>query len=149
MKVSDTAVAEMLGFAQMSEGATEAGGVLIGRHIVDSRDIVIDGVTGPMPGDRRARTRFDRAHRRHQDVLDDTWERSGGTSVYLGEWHTHPEPSPTPSQVDLNDWRRRLVSDSVEADFLLFVIVGQREIRIWEGSRVALGVTRLRERKEL
>jgi len=149
VKLGEDALAGMLRFAQLSEAATEAGGVLIGRHIADSKDVVIDRVTVPMAGDRRTRTRFDRAHRRHQKALDEAWERSSGTSVYLGEWHTHPEPLPTPSNIDLNDWRKRLVNDRVEADFLLFLIVGQREIRMWEGSRVVLGVTRLRERKEL
>lgn len=147
VKVADSALAEMLSFAQLSDTAAEAGGVLIGRHIADSSDVVIDRVTGPMPGDRRTRTRFDRARRRHQEVLDEAWERSAGTCVYLGEWHTHPEPKPTPSPIDMDDWYKRLARDGVEAGFLLFVIVGQVEIRIWEGSRRTLGVTPLRSQR--
>lgn len=138
----------MLGFVQLSDEATEAGGVLIGRHILGCRDVVVDRVTIPMPGDRRRRTRFDRARRRHQEVLDEEWMRSRGTRVYLGEWHTHAEPRPRPSQIDMDDWHRRLARDHVEAEFLFFAIVGQVEIRVWEGSRLTFGVSELRRRKE-
>lgn len=148
VKIGDVALRTMLGFAQLSRTAAEAGGVLIGRHIIGGTDVVVDRVTGPMSGDRRSRTRFDRARWRHQRILDDEWEQSGGTSVYLGEWHTHPEPRPSPSQMDMDDWHKRLTRDRVEAEFLLFVIVGQIEVRAWEGSRASLGVTPLRPQKE-
>lgn len=147
VKIGDEALKMMREYTQLSHDATEAGGVLIGRHIVGGHDIVVDLVTSPMSGDRRSRTRFDRARRRHQQALDEEWKRSGGTSVYLGEWHTHPEPTPRPSGIDLNDWRRRLHYDSVEAHFLVFFIVGQRAIRGWEGSRTSFGISPLREQR--
>jgi integrative and conjugative element protein (TIGR02256 family) len=123
--------------------------VLIGRHIIDSDDVVVDRVTSPLAGDRRTRTAFRRAQEKHQAVLDDEWDRSNGRRVYLGEWHTHPEPSPRPSGVDLDDWQRRLRHDTVEARFLFFLIVGQGDLRIWEGSRTTFGVAPLRRRRPL
>jgi hypothetical protein len=51
-------MATLLSFAQLSDTAPEAGGVLIGRHILGGSDVVVDRVTIPMAGDRRARTRF-------------------------------------------------------------------------------------------
>jgi integrative and conjugative element protein (TIGR02256 family) len=114
--------------------ATEAGGVLLGRHLRDGNAIVVDAVTVPMDGDRRTRTRFHRAQRRHQAAIDAAWAASEGTCTYLGEWHTHPEPVPTPSLVDWADWRRRLRQDRY-TELLFFVIVGTAAVRVWEGRR--------------
>lgn len=122
----------MRGYLQNSPRKTEAGGVLLGRHIADSLDIVVDDVTVPMRGDRRERFLFLRAQTPHQRVIDRAWRDSGGTCVYLGEWHTHPEPVPTPSTVDRNNWRRKLKQDRFDG-FVFFVILGTREVRVWEG----------------
>jgi len=122
----------MRDYLQNSYRKTEAGGVLIGRHIADSRDIIVDDVTVPMRGDRRERFLFLRAQTPHQRVIDRAWRESGGTFVYLGEWHTHPEPAPTPSKVDRNNWRRKLKEDRFDR-FVFFVIMGTREVRVWEG----------------
>src|SRR5215510_5960297 len=82
----------------------------------------------------RARTRFHRAQRRHQAAIDAAWATSEGTCTYLGEWHTHPEPIPTPSPVDWADWRRRLLHDHY-TEPLFFIIVGTTATRAWEGRR--------------
>jgi integrative and conjugative element protein (TIGR02256 family) len=127
----------MQGFIQHANDATEAGGVLLGRHLRDGSAIVVDTVTVPMAGDRGARTRFHRAQRRHQAAIDAAWAASEGTCTYLGEWHTHPEPVPTPSSVDWADWHRRLLQDSY-TEPLFFIIVGITTTRAWEGRRLDL-----------
>jgi integrative and conjugative element protein (TIGR02256 family) len=142
-KVDATALAQMLAFRQVSPQQTEAGGMLLGRHICGCDDVVVDEVTIPMPGDRRTRTSFWRAQGGHQQVLDARWSASRGTCAYLGEWHTHPEPTPSPSAVDLRDWRRRLSEDRFDGDFLAFLIVGTHEVRAWEGNRHTLDLTPL------
>lgn len=147
VKIAEGALKTISPFVQVAPGSSEAGGVLIGRHILHSSDIVVDAVTVPLKGDRRSRSGFHRHAKGHQAILDRAWAGSGGTSVYLGEWHTHPEPNPTPSSIDMSDWLRRLRSDVVEAPFLFFMIVGQRDICVWEGSRQELEVTRLRLRQ--
>jgi len=144
LKLSESAASSLLSFRQLEVSATEAGGVLVGRHILGTVDVVIDLVTTPMQGDRRTRTSFHRARARHQAVLDREWKISRGTRVYLGEWHTHPERVPQPSSTDLDDWQRRLRRDTVEAPFVFFLIVGQDEVRGWEGSRTSYGVAPLR-----
>lgn len=132
LEVSAEAWREMRAFAQHAADAPEAGGVLLGRHLRDGSAIVVDAVTVPMGGDERARTRFHRARRRHQAAIDAAWVASDGTCTYLGEWHTHPEPIPSPSPIDLRDWRRRLRQDRYTPP-LLFAIVGTAAIRAWEG----------------
>jgi len=133
-EISIAAWQTMQGFIQHANNAAEAGGVLLGRHLRDDNAIIVDAVTVPMAGDRRARTRFRRAQRRHQAAIDAAWAASEGTCTYLGEWHTHPEPIPTPSPVDWADWRRRLLHDRY-TEPLFFVIVGTTAARAWEGRR--------------
>ena len=131
-EISVAAWQTMQGFIQHASNATEAGGVLLGRHLSDGSAIIVDAVTVPMAGDRRARTRFHRAQQRHQAAIDAAWAASEGTCTYLGECHTHPEPIPTPSPVDWADWRRRLRHDHY-TEPLFFVIVGTAAVIAWEG----------------
>ena len=121
-------------YAQDVPHKLEAGGVLLGRHILNTLDIVVDLVTTPLPGDHQSRVRFFRARRRHQAAIDRAWKDSGGTYTYLGEWHTHPEPGPMPSLVDQLNWRRKLMVDRFSIS-LFFVIVGTEAVRVWEGRQ--------------
>lgn len=122
--------------AHLQRDAThpEAGGVLLGRHLLGCDDIIVDTATAPLPGDRQSRFRFFRARAPHQAAIDRAWRESLGTQTYLGEWHTHPEPTPTPSSTDCDGWRRKLRTDRY-TDVLFFLIAGTATIRAWEGTR--------------
>jgi len=143
LKLGTDALGQMLAFRQSRKRDPEAGGVLLGRHLNEGGHVIVDAVTTPMPGDHATRHSFHRTHAPHQRAIDEAWSRSGGCSVYLGEWHTHPEPDPHPSSIDLDDWRRRLREDDVEAACLFFIIVGQEQVAAWEGVRPAGPLRRL------
>jgi integrative and conjugative element protein (TIGR02256 family) len=134
LEICATAWAMIQAFVQRTPDAPEAGGVLLGRHLRDGSAIIVDAVTTPMAGDRRSRTRFYRARRRHQAAIDTAWRDSDGTCTYLGEWHTHPESVPTPSPIDWADWQRRLRDDRY-TEPLFFLILGISETRTWQGWR--------------
>jgi integrative and conjugative element protein (TIGR02256 family) len=138
LEIGQHALARMLAFVQSTPRKTEAGGVLLGRYLLESTDIVIDGITIPMPGDCRSRSSFYRDHRRHQQAIDRAWRESGGTCAYLGEWHTHPERRPLPSGTDRREWRRKLREDVFDGDRLYFIVVGIESLRVWEGIRSSL-----------
>lgn len=133
IKISTTALNVMLEFIQDDLNKPESGGVILGRHIVDSHDIVVDGVTRPTHEDQQSRFRFFRSKQPHQKSIDDAWAASLQTSTYLGEWHTHPEPIPTPSWVDKCNWHRKLMVDRYSGT-LFFIILGTNELRVWEGQ---------------
>jgi integrative and conjugative element protein (TIGR02256 family) len=135
-QISASAVDILRAHVQHEQTAPEAGGVLLGRHIIGTAEVIVDSVTTPMPGDKAHRVRFFRSRRAHQEAVDRAWDESKGTRTYLGGWHTHPEPVPTPSGIDWVDWRRHLLVDRYTGS-LFFVIVGTREIRVWEGRRCA------------
>ncbi len=94
LKLTAEAVASIQDFIQDKPGKMEAGGVLLGRRISESHDVIIDLVTLPQPSDKRQRFSFFRKHRAHQSIIDKAWIESNGSCNYLGEWHTHPEPTP-------------------------------------------------------
>lgn len=121
-------------YRQQHAASLEAGGVLLGRRLLTSEDIVVDEITIPMEGDERARSRFHRARRRHQEAIQGSWDRSEGTIGYLGEWHSHPERQPTPSLLDRCNWAARLLLDRV-TEPLFFVIVGIEMTEVWESYR--------------
>lgn len=112
----------------------EAGGVLLGRHLLDGSDIVVDEVTIPQRGDKRGRYAFFRSSD-HQKMVMTRWTVSHGTQTYLGLWHTHPESDPTPSTTDLRDWRRACRKDRYFGERLFFLIVGTGTTGVWQGDR--------------
>lgn len=132
-------VARLRTFAQHGTDDTEACGVLLGRVMRQGGHIVCDAITTPQPQDIRSRFSCVRDRDAHQTLIDLAWGGSAGTCGYLGEWHTHPEPDPAPSSIDLAEWRRRTLHDTYDLAGLLFVIVGTEHIRAWETVRATGG----------
>ncbi len=132
--IVEHALKQMQAFAQRHCRDSEAGGVLLGRHLLESRDMVVDEVSTPQNGDRRSRFGFFRSSK-HEQVARQRWLEENSTLAYLGLWHTHPERDPTPSSVDRRDWQQAVARDTYESDRLFFPIVGTHCIRIWTLSR--------------
>jgi len=128
VEVKPAAVQELRAHAQYERGSKEDGGILIGRRILDSPDVVVDCITFAFPTDRQSSLSFVRNPRGHQEMLDRAWEDSGGVATYLGEWHTHPTPNAAPSGVDLRNCAE-LSLRSPEP--LVFLIVGTERIGCW------------------
>lgn len=113
-----------------------AGGVLLGRRIVDSENIVIDDLSLPQSGDICTPNYNEWKAETHNKVIQEAWEKSGGSCHWLGNWHTHCETVPTqPHNVDLQDWNNALVEGVMEFDELFFVIFGTEGLKIYEGNQ--------------
>lgn len=132
--IVEYALQQMQAFAQHRCWDREAGGVLLGRHLLDSCDVVVDEVTTPQNSDRRSRYSFFRSSR-HELAARKRWNEEESTLAYLGLWHTHPEPDPTPSGIDRRDWMQAVSGDTFEGNRLFFPIIGTHSIRIWTLSR--------------
>ena len=131
--VNDKVAEVWHGHRQTVATATESFGVLMGTTSVDRRDIWIEAVTTPMPQDRRSRFSFALRDPGHQRTVCRRFASSDGRVIYLGTWHTHPEPMPTPSTIDLNDWVTCLRANRGRP--LAFVLVGIEEVRVFVRSR--------------
>jgi integrative and conjugative element protein (TIGR02256 family) len=143
LKISTSAFNRMQLYIQDKVEDDEAGGIILGRFIKDSKNIVIDKITVPMKGDERNRYQFKRAEKRHQRIVDLLWKKSKGTCNYLGEWHTHPEDIPSPSLKDKNEWKKKLKQGDFSSRYLYFIIVGIENIGVWEGDRRSLILKKL------
>lgn len=128
------AVKQLRAHRQLAQDMPEAGGVLLGRHLLDSEDLVVDEVTVPQTSDRRGRFSFFRSKRHHELALA-RWQATQGRSAYLGLWHTHPEADPTPSCVDRRDWTKAVAKGQFDGDWLFFPVVGIDHIRVWAKTR--------------
>lgn len=100
----------------------EAGGILLGR--VYPTHTVIERLSTPSAEDRSGRYFFERSVAKAQRIVNEAWKESGGEVIYLGEWHTHPEQVPRPSDTDRRLIRRMLSDSKMEIDRLFLVIVG-------------------------
>ncbi len=79
--------------------SVETGGILIG-YIEDRRAIVLRA-TGPGPNAVRTKVRFEKDIQHTQRELDLAAKELGQHGQYIGEWHSHLEPSPSPSGQDV------------------------------------------------
>lgn len=128
------AVYQMRAHTQSTAREPESGGILLGRHLLESQDLVVDEVTVPQKDDRQSRFAFFRS-KRHNTLAHQRWEASKGRMAYLGLWHTHPESDPTPSCLDRRDWTKAIAQDTFEGERLFFPIVGIDRIRVWTKTR--------------
>src|ERR1043166_5725565 len=131
VEITPVVLHAMRRFRQVRSNQTEAGGILLGRLIEGCGDIIIDEVTVPDRSDRRSRFNFFRSKRAAQARINAAWRESGQTRNYLGEWHTHPENCPTPSEHDIENWMRIVDRSLFEQDALVFVIVGRTATKAW------------------
>lgn len=144
LKIGSSPLSTMHSFVQDEDFKDEAGGVLLGRYILNSKDIIIDCVTVPQKKDFRSRFRFNREAKGHQKLISKAWKKSNGTCNYLGEWHTHPEDYPNPSGQDIKNWKEILETRIFSSQYLYFVIVGIEETRVWEGYKRKLRIKRIK-----
>lgn len=135
LRVTPAVLSTVWAFAQHGPDDTEAGGMLIGHHPEATPGIILDRNTTPQPGDHRSRYRYHRDQVAHQILLSMEWTMSGHTRTYVGEWHTHPEPVPTPSKLDRRSWKAALQATSFRGPGLVFIIVGTRSTRVWYGRK--------------
>jgi integrative and conjugative element protein (TIGR02256 family) len=99
----------------------EAGGQLFARISGDCW--VIEAATGPRRSDIRSRFGF------HSDRLAEQVEINAlflNELHYVGDWHTHPELTPTPSQTDLHSMLKMVRASSHELPGFLMLIVGTK-----------------------
>lgn len=109
----------------------EGCGFLLGYRNCKTKNITISDIT--MPQDRDYRLRFfckilDKIHFRS---LKQSAKKS---NYYMGVWHTHPQNIPVPSDIDWAEWSEILKKDQTGDKYILFIIIGMQEFRIWVGD---------------
>jgi integrative and conjugative element protein (TIGR02256 family) len=77
----------------------ETGGVLLGWG-VDHDDVAVADLVGPGPKATHSRSRFEPDTHWQRLRIAEAYARSGRIHRYLGDWHSHPGGSATPSRRD-------------------------------------------------
>lgn len=112
---------------QSMDSDREAGGLLLGT--VHGSHMFIEQATVPTARDKRLRFLFERMPFGHEAVALAQWAASNGRVRYLGEWHTHPEDHPRPSDLDRSEWIR-LAARRLDKRPLLSVVVGRQDLYV-------------------
>lgn len=143
LKISSEALKVLHKFRQIDTSNKEAGGILLGRFVLDSNNIIIDKVTSPQSKDRRSRFSFKKLDSYHQYRINKEWTESEGKINFIGEWHSHPESHPNPSSLDVQEWKRKSKEDVYDNSFLIFIIVGIESISAWSVTKVDQSIIKL------
>jgi integrative and conjugative element protein (TIGR02256 family) len=99
----------------------EAGGQLFAQVQGNNWEIV--HATGPKARDRRTRFSF-WPHRATEQ--EEIFEQHARGLDFVGDWHTHPEDSPTPSKSDMTSISRLVRESKHHLPGFLLLIVGRK-----------------------
>lgn len=118
-------------WVQDSNSKFEAGGYIVGYQHSETGNITLEDISTPYPLDKRSYTSFVICDSRHSVFLA---KKELEKSYYMGVWHTHPQNRPVPSLIDWSDWNETLNIDQTACEYAFFIIVGNKELRVWVGD---------------
>lgn len=122
---------EISKWLQCNSDLPESGGYILGYQHRQTGNITLELVTSPHNGDIRNRIRCIIKDVFHGKILRIAQLRN---SYYMGVWHTHPQLSPTPSTIDLQDWEQSLRSEKTGSNYIFFLIAGIEYFKVWVGD---------------
>lgn len=111
---------------QTGSDSREAGGMLVGYENIATGNFTASTGTPPQATDLRSRISL-KLGLQHRRLLDEIVFPYG----YIGTWHTHPSEIPSPSSVDLKDWRKCIKHNRTSTNALIFIIAGISGFRVW------------------
>jgi len=104
----------------------ESGGVLSGFYLDDYSYRITDA-SEPTKLDKSSKFSFNRAKESAQDFINNLFRKSKGKKIYLGEWHTHPEGVPVPSDLDIRSIRKQIKSINLNTSCIFLIIIGRKK----------------------
>ena len=111
-------------FKQLKQKQHEAGGILLGQ--VKENRIYITRISFPSNQDKSSRFSFSRNKNYAQVIIDYEFYNSNKKTIYLGEWHTHPEDIPWASKIDEKMIRDQFLKNRLNEPFILQYIEGRK-----------------------
>ncbi len=122
VEITPEALATMLLYRQKRFYSSEAGGQMFAR--ITPRKWRIEIATGPRSGDKRGRFHFWPDRKAEQDEINRFFQQG---LDFVGDWHTHPEDNPRPSQPDIKSVENVVRESTHELPGFLMCIVGRRD----------------------
>lgn len=143
--ILDKVILDMKKYIQYDSKSLEAGGVLIGYKVKGKRQIIINDLSLPHKNDSRSRISFIRKSKSHLIKIKNSKVKN---NFCIGNWHTHPTNSPTPSYIDIETWKFELKNCKSSFNYQLYVICGIKEFRLWIGNEKNKEIIELKECKK-
>ena len=122
ISISESALKMLKSQLPQNGSVVENGGILLGR--VFGSYIHITDVSAPGKGDKRKPFGFIRSIKNANKRIRREFKESSGRTIYLGEWHCHPEDNPIPSSQDMEMIREQFVNNELNEPFVLLFIIG-------------------------
>lgn len=97
----------------------EAGGQLFARFEAES--VILSQVSGPRKTDKRSRFGYEGDRSAERREIEEMY---GQGLHYIGDWHTHPEPLPQPSGLDLRSIGECVRKSEHALNAFLLIVVG-------------------------
>ncbi|AZG34008.1 Mov34/MPN/PAD-1 family protein [Shewanella psychromarinicola] len=134
IRIPNNIIERISTFRQLDSMDSESGGVLLGSHLNSIGRLKITDFTTPLKNDRQTRNSFFRSNQ-HNIEVQKVWKESCRRVTFLGLWHTHAEDIPTPSSVDIDDWKVTLRTSLYDGEGLVFLIIGNKSAKFWFGFK--------------
>lgn len=148
LRIGSTLISELKRYVRENGTYRESGGILIGTQSTTQNIYEVTRITFPPAYDDLQRLSFTRHKARANGAIRSAWLNSNGKENYLGEWHTHDEPSPRPSKMDERAIKRLARHTSYSFEHLFLVILGNSN-KIFIETATLPGGTILGEEVEL
>lgn len=137
-------IEKVIPYLQLNGNTTEAGGCLVGFENHNTSNITLNDIS--LPGDKDIRNRvFCKLRDKVHKIFLNRQIRE--KNFYMGNWHTHPQTAPTPSTIDISDWKTALHQDRTGCSYIFFIIFGTDEFKVWYGDFANKRITELKEMK--
>lgn len=121
----------------------ETGGVLLGYEVPEDLAVVVTDLVGPGPKASYSRNEFAPDGLWQEHEVARIYESSGRRATYLGDWHSHPSGSPTPSRKDHRTARTIARHEPARMPRPLMLIVASNN-KTWQIAAFRLNGRKLR-----
>lgn len=123
VRFDSTVIEHMLRFRQLRLWSRESGGQLFARLIERQWDVV--EISGPRRTDKRHCFGYVPDRRAEQTEIAEQYRRG---LHFVGDWHTHRQHIPAPSQTDSQSMRDMVTQSVHGLTGFLLVVVGNAEL---------------------
>ena len=128
VKIAPQAFAQLQAWVRQSEEINgplvETGGHIFGERNDAARVIWVSEVSGPPPDSKASPNGFVCGIEGVAEASKDKSRSSGGSTRFVGMWHTHPKGSPKPSDTDYRSMREIVDSPALSCPRSLLLIIG-------------------------
>lgn len=135
--INNTVLKIFSNFRQVKNNKKESGGILLGR-IHNKNLFSLTKVSTPNMFDKAKRCNFIRNKKAAQIIIDFEFYNSLGKTIYLGEWHTHPENHPNPSEQDYLMLKEQFSKNNLNTNEIILIIQGIKYVYVglYNGSKI-------------